>query len=1561
MGRSVAAVGATEALLTRPGLLVFALQLVLVPKAVAQSEQGVDLAVRDAAWLDAFGFRGRPLTVRFSVSNLGDIDAADFVVAAYLSPNPLINVTTDVNIGAFGPLAVSAGEVVERTTTATVPADLAPGAYYLGIVADMAGAIDDVDLVNNVARTSSTLVVRDPAPDFSATRVRVGAAAGQGEPLVVERVFVNAGNASGRLAYGVYLSADDRLGGSDVRLSTAAVDLGAGAERAGVDRPVVPRNVDPGSYRVIYGLDPEDFVDELDETNNVVVSLGAVTVFDAGGPSVRTQTLPDAVVQEAYRVRLSATGFVDQPRWRVFGSLPPGILLEDETLAGVPAQVGTWTFVVAANEAQRELRLRVIDSPAPLTVLTRAVPVAFVGEPYAFPLTAFGGVRPIEWSATGLPAGWQLDANGTVRARPLESTRTVVAVVVRDSAGSRAERQLTLRAVDVDDAVRLGPTFLPSGQLGVPYDASVPVAGGIPPYAIAHVEGGLPDGLQLQGGNLVGTPSRVGVYTFALRVTDAAGDFDVDRAVVEITEAQGIQILTTALPRAQTDVPYRNADGEPVRIRVARPAGLSVSLQVDGGRLPPGLVLSTGGTVTGTPTASGAYAWIVAAVDAGGQVDRRAFGVVVETEEANPPSSSGCRCANLLGPRRLASSAVASQAGSWPASGAALPTGRSKTGGSSGRARSAPWVVLLLGGVLLVLRRGSGWVLSLFIAMSVVGGRPAYAQSVAGYVSEWRNEGYRSRTGGSLLRFSEADDGFVAVELPFAFDFFGASHRRLVASSNGYVTFGNVGDAFANQALPSSEAPNDLIALMWDDLRGDIVSWHIEGQAPDRIAILQYELSLRRNRPASGRPRVQLWLYERGTGRFELRFGGVASMLDAPAWTASIGFEGPNGQRGASLLTCAERCDGDDLVGLNGRVWAAERDAGPSLRAESIGGSDRLDPGIPAPLQVQFRSLHAAPLGPFHWTASLVPAAGGPPAYTAGFGPVTLMGYQRQIATPTVAVPLTLAPGPYRWQLNVDATAAITEIDETDNLATATEQTTVAALAPDVLVDTMRVSGRTVAVGDAVTARAEVRNRGNRATQVGLHWVWSTNPVATPSDRVVRVQTAILEPFSAETIEASLSVPVDLASGTYFVGLIADPDDQVAELSEVNNAATSSAVLVAADDVVIAARAPVVGTVGRAYQHYLEAAGGTGVYTWRVVGGGLPDGLQLRATGEVVGRPIQVQQVTASIEVTSGAATAQADLTFAIVAPDAGLTILNRQLLPGVVGAEYPPSSAAPDGWSAVGGTPPRRWRLLSAPPPGLALLDSGRMVGTPTQPGVFAVAVSVTDATGASVERQLPLTVGVPGRVTVVADRLSPGVVDRPYRARLRTVGATTAVNFTAFDRPPGLSLRADGVLDGTPAEVGTFAFRVRATAATSEDEGQFLLSISADDGLTILPLSLPDAPVGVPFVADLVAVGGTPPFTWTVDGDPLPAGLSSQVIFGERTQSLRVSGTPTARGFAAIRVEVSDAERRTVDQPYALRSVEGAEPEESSGCRCTQRSSGAATWLLAGIAIAIVARRRR
>jgi hypothetical protein len=90
-------------------------------------------------------------------------------------------------------------------------------------------------------------------------------------------------------------------------------------------------------------------------------------------------------------------------------------------------------------------------------------------------------------------------------------------------------------------------------------------------------------------------------------------------------------------------------------------------------------------------------------------------------------------------------------------------------------------------------------------------------------------------------------DDTISAPLPigFTFDFFGTPMTTFNASTNGFITFGDVSTAGCCEggAIPNAATPNGLIALYWVDMITDAtgtITYGTTGTAPDRELVVSW-------------------------------------------------------------------------------------------------------------------------------------------------------------------------------------------------------------------------------------------------------------------------------------------------------------------------------------------------------------------------------------------------------------------------------------------------------------------------------------------------------------------------------------------------------------------------------------------------------------------------------------------------------------------------------------------------------------------------------------------------
>lgn len=308
------------------------------------------------------------------------------------------------------------------------------------------------------------------------------------------------------------------------------------------------------------------------------------------------------------------------------GIRPDGLSLDPDTgvLSGTPEKPGVFYFYISvtnsAGHTDAEFhRLTVHADNANLSAL--ALSAGALSPSFDADTTQYKTSVPHETkSITVTPTADDPGATITVNNQTVASGSTSLAIAL-----ATGETEITVRVTAQDGnatktytiavtreapAITLGPDSLPAGSAGASYGpVHFTVEGGSKPYGFSVTEGELPEGLDLaEGGELSGTPVQGGTFTFTVTVTDANG-FTGTRKYTLTVDAPEITVIVPGLPSGKI-----NADYGPVRISASGGAE-PYAFDLASGQLPEGMTLAGDGTLSGTPTEAGEFAFTVRATD----------------------------------------------------------------------------------------------------------------------------------------------------------------------------------------------------------------------------------------------------------------------------------------------------------------------------------------------------------------------------------------------------------------------------------------------------------------------------------------------------------------------------------------------------------------------------------------------------------------------------------------------------------------------------------------------------------------------------------------------------------------------------------------------------------------------------------------------------------------------------------------------------------------------------------------------------------------------------------
>lgn len=186
----------------------------------------------------------------------------------------------------------------------------------------------------------------------------------------------------------------------------------------------------------------------------------------------------------------------------------------------------SWLSLLACSSSPNEDGLRFRQA---------SPPIAIVGEPYTWPLTASGGQPPYQFALTGgaLPQGLLLNPSGAITGTPTQEQSASVSLVVTDDAGQQREQTVSLSVDWAEDMLPCGGTLsgaftegaLDLANLDVDWEATggyvffrlplPPSDAGVRRIALTFEADGFPYVWQGAPGTPVGDRSMFENYTFS--------------------------------------------------------------------------------------------------------------------------------------------------------------------------------------------------------------------------------------------------------------------------------------------------------------------------------------------------------------------------------------------------------------------------------------------------------------------------------------------------------------------------------------------------------------------------------------------------------------------------------------------------------------------------------------------------------------------------------------------------------------------------------------------------------------------------------------------------------------------------------------------------------------------------------------------------------------------------------------------------------------------------------------------------------------------------------------
>ncbi|HSP15269.1 MAG TPA: putative Ig domain-containing protein [Thermoanaerobaculia bacterium] len=334
------------------------------------------------------------------------------------------------------------------------------------------------------------------------------------------------------------------------------------------------------------------------------------------------------------------------------------------------------------------------------------------------------------------------------------------------------------------------------------------------------------------------------------------------------------------------------------------------------------------------------------------------------------------------------------------------------------------------------------------------------------------------------------------------------------------------------------------------------------------------------------------------------------------------------------------------------------------------------------------------------------------------------------------------------------------------------------------------------------------------------------------------------------------------------------------------------------------------GTVSAAFSQTFTASNAIGTTTFGTASA-LPSGLTLAADGTLAGTPTVPGTFPIVVVATDGNGCTGAGATYNLVIGCQTITVTNPANASGPVNAAFSEQFTQS---GAVGGA---TFSTLSALPAGLSLSGAGLLSGTPTQGGTFPIVVTVTDGNGCTGNGPTyDLTIVCP-TITVTNASTDTGTAGVAFSsgAFTQTGGNGTITWSETGTLPTGITLNTStGVLSGTTTQAGVFPITVTATDSNScQGTGAtYNLTINCQT-ISITNPATNSVQSGSPLSVTFTASGILGTASWSETGT-LPSGITLNSGTGV------LAGTSTQQGVYPLTIKVTDSNGCFATSSYTL-----------------------------------------
>lgn len=223
---------------------------------------------------------GDNISLSYVVNNIGTGDAGASTTAFFFSADTLYQ-TSDILLSTYNTASIVAGaNTGALTQNISIPSGATTGIYYILVLTDYNGQLNESNENNNLIRQSINITATTQLPDLITDNILQPNVANVGATVNVSCRIVNMGVANAGLSQiRYYLSSNSTFNNSDIYLGgNDVIALNMGNAIVINKTLTLPSTVIPGNYYILYRTDALNNVPESNEINNLAAT--AITLVN---------------------------------------------------------------------------------------------------------------------------------------------------------------------------------------------------------------------------------------------------------------------------------------------------------------------------------------------------------------------------------------------------------------------------------------------------------------------------------------------------------------------------------------------------------------------------------------------------------------------------------------------------------------------------------------------------------------------------------------------------------------------------------------------------------------------------------------------------------------------------------------------------------------------------------------------------------------------------------------------------------------------------------------------------------------------------------------------------------------------------------------------------------------------------------------------------------------------------------------------------------------------------------------------------------------------------------